>query len=458
MGWIDRRIWLQALFLGSVLSFLGLIFNNVQTNLETRNIHSGFRFMAQQAGFEIGETPWLVSPSVSIVTLGLIMILVTLILQRWNKRRTHSFENDVEYARLARQNFYFFWLPWIGVMISVVLVAQRHFGVSEWLEVDVFDSQKSYLLAFLTGAANSLKVSGSAAVAATLLGLLIGLCRTAPIVSMRYRVSSIYVNLIRNVPLLVQLVFWYALVLHGLPQVESSWQFGSALVNNRGIFLPVVSESLRWGEIFSASFAFFFLWRWACFEAEIRRNRSGRDFPVHLSFFLLGLATVVIYGKVSLSGAQWELPELVFGGRNVRGGWNITPEFLALAIGLGVYTAAFIAEITRAGVASVSAGQVEAARALGLKPFQIVRKIIMPQGLRFMIPPLTSQYLNCIKNSSLAVAVGYPDVVAVGGVILNQSGQAIEVIAMLMAFYLVFNLLTSVLLNILNRRLEIVGR
>jgi general L-amino acid transport system permease protein len=452
---LGRGWWIQLLFLCGVTGLIAAIGRNVQVNLSTRNIHSGFQFMNQAAGFEIGETPWIVVPSAGALVVIAAMAAATVLIRRFLDCRN---EKSAVKAGERRKQVYGFWLVWSMTLSLVVFGVGKLSDHSEWFTTIIFDSQLSYWLAIVTGAANTLKVSSFAGIFATLIGIAVGLCRTTDSRAIRNRAASYYVSLIRNIPLLVQLVFWYAIVLHALPQVDASWRIGEMLINNRGLFVPAIISMPSLDNGLGIILLLLAAWRVMALENDIMQDRTGRSLPVHLIFLGVLVLMGTFWWADFAERLQWELPELVFGGRNVRGGWSLTPEFLALAIGLAVYTSAFIAEITRAGVASVGKGQIEAARALGLKPLQVIRKVVMPQGLRLMIPPLTSQYLNCIKNSSLAVAVGYPDIVSVGGVILNQSGQALEVLGLLMLFYLTFNLMTSLVLNVVNRRLQIVGK
>ena len=260
----------------------------------------------------------------------------------------------------------------------------------------------------------------------------------------------------RNVPLLLQIIFWWV-VLTGLPKVRDSLTLGDAVfLNNRGVRLPapLLEPGFEWvvAAAVAGIVATVAVSRWA----KRRQNRSGERFPVGWA----GLAMIVgapllAYG---LAGAPlaWDVPEPT--RFNFRGGFNVTPELVALWFALSTYTGAFISEIVRAGILSVSRGQTEAARSLGLQRGQTMRLIIIPQALRVIIPPLTSQYLNLTKNSSLAIAIGYQDLVSIGGTILNQSGQALEVVGIWMAVYLSLSLLTSLFMNWYNRRIALVER
>jgi general L-amino acid transport system permease protein len=290
----------------------------------------------------------------------------------------------------------------------------------------------TYGRAFWVGLLNTLLVAGLGIIFATILGFIIGIARLSRNWLLS-RVATGYVELIRNLPLLLQLLFWYNAVLKALPEMRDSVALpGGVLLNNRGLFLPepVPLQGFKFvlvlyglGIVGSIAFSY-----WA-----------------RAAFVMLGLPL------------EWIFPER--GRFNVRGGVEVLPEFAALLFGLVIYTAAFIAEVVRAGILAVSHGQTEAAYSLGVRPRLTLRLVVIPQAMRVIIPPLTSQYLNLTKNSSLAVAIGYPDLVQVfTGTVLNQTGQAVEVVAVTMAVYLFISLVTSGAMNLYNRRVALVER
>jgi general L-amino acid transport system permease protein len=270
--------------------------------------------------------------------------------------------------------------------------------------------------------------------------------------------AGFYVEIIRNIPLLLQLLFWYNAVLKALPSVRESVTFpGGGLLNNRGLFLPqpVFQPGSRAALIaLVLGIVAAILYRiWA----KRRQMRTGQQAPV--LWVALGLILVLPLAVLALSGfpVTFNYPES--GRFNIRGGIEVLPEFIALLFGLVIYTAAFIAEVVRAGILAVAKGQTEAAYSLGLRPGPTLRLVVIPQAMRVIIPPLTSQYLNLTKNSTLAVAIGYPDLVQIfAGTVLNQTGQAVEVIVITMAVYLTISLVTSALMNIYNRRMALVER
>ncbi len=309
--------------------------------------------------------------------------------------------------------------------------------------------------AFWVGLLNTLLVAAIGIVLATVLGFAVGIARLSRnwLVA---RLAAGYVEVIRNVPLLLQLLFWYNAVLKSLPGVQGSVALpGGGFLNNRGLFLP----RPEFGSGFSAVLVAFLagvlgaivlrLW------AHRRQERTGAE--IHVFWPALALLCGLPLLAFALTGAPLTFSPPQMGRFNVRGGLEILPEFAALTLALTTYTAAFIAEVVRAGVLSVSAGQTEAAHALGLRSGTTLRLVIVPQAMRVIIPPLTSQYLNLIKNSSLAVAIGYPDLVQVfTGTVLNITGQAVEVVAITMAVYLAISLFASLLMNVYARTTSVV--
>ncbi len=320
-----------------------------------------------------------------------------------------------------------------------------------------YSEESSYGRAFLVGLLNTLLVAGLGIVLATLLGFVIGVAR----LSRNWLVSHLaaaYIEVFRNIPLLLQIFFWYFAVLQALPSPRQSLVLGDMVfLNIRGLYLPepVPEQAFWWipASVLIGITATIVLVRWA----RRRRDNTGQAF--HTVYAALGLLLIptLLASVVTGFPLTWELP--VLKGFNFRGGLVLIPEFIALLMALSIYTAAFIAEIVRAGILSVSRGQTEAAHALGLRPAQTLRLVVIPQAMRVIIPPLTNQYLNLTKNSSLAAAIAYPDLVSVfAGTVLNQTGQAIEVIAITMAVYLTISLTIALFMNWYNRRVALVER
>jgi general L-amino acid transport system permease protein len=272
------------------------------------------------------------------------------------------------------------------------------------------------------------------------------------------RLAGAYVETVRNVPLLLQLFFWYFAVLKNLPSPRQSYELpGGFFFNVRGLYVPAPVPQPGFSRVVAAFAVALVIAFGIGVWARRRQAATGQRVPV----LWVSLAVVIGMPLIAFIGSgaplAWSYPEL--GGFNFRGGIAVIPELIALVLGLSIYTASFIAEIVRAGILGVPKGQTEAAQSLGLTRSQALRLIIVPQAARIIIPPLTSQYLNLTKNSSLAVAIGYPDFVSVfTGTVLNQTGQAIEVILITMAVFLILSLLTSIFMNWFNRRMALVER
>ncbi|MFI5014063.1 MAG: amino acid ABC transporter permease [Hyphomicrobiales bacterium] len=331
------------------------------------------------------------------------------------------------------------------------------FDVNQHLISFSSEEGSTYGRAFLVGLLNTVLVSGIGIVLATLLGFFIGIARLSSnwIVA---KVAQVYVEVIRNIPLLLQLIFWYNAVLKPLPPPRAALSFGAGFfLSNRGLTVPEPTFGAGSGNIFYALVigllvAFGFR-HWA----RGRQEKTGEQYPTGLVALaaIIGLPLIVYLAL----GRPIEFDVPVQKGFNFAGGLQVYPEFVALLMGLVIYTAAFIAEIVRAGIQAVSRGQVEAANALGLRSKPTLDLVVIPQAMRVITPPLTSQFLNLTKNSSLAVAIGYPDLVQIfAGTALNQSSKAIEIMLMTMAVYLALSLVTSFFMNIYNRRMALVER
>lgn len=319
-----------------------------------------------------------------------------------------------------------------------------------------YSSYDTYLKALGVGLLSTLKVAIIGNILAIVVGILVGIGAR----SGNWLLAKIcwgYIEVIRNVPLILQLFFWYAIFTDVLPSVREAEPFLSHFyLTNRGFYFPKFAPHATWiavgVSLVAAMVGCYLLRRLAIRRMELQA-RELKVLPWSLALLIvLPLLTWLIGGAPT----QMSLPEL--GGFNFRGGGVLTPEFSSLLLGLVLYTGAFNAEIVRSGIESVSKGQWEAAKALGLGPSRTLNLVILPQSLRVVIPPLTSQILNLTKNSSLAVAIGYSDFVAVANTTMNQTGQAIEAVAMIMLVYLVFSLLTSAFMNWYNKRVALVER
>lgn len=313
----------------------------------------------------------------------------------------------------------------------------------------------SYARALWVGILNTLKVAALGVVLATLLGSLIGVARLSGN-RLLAAVATAYIEVMRNIPLLLQLFFWYALITQSLPSPRLALEpLSGVFLSNRGLTVPWllgVNGSVFW-------LALFLVVLYLIVAARLgRKAKTGQHLGKALA--LMGMVfflAVAFAATIAFSpGFHVSVPELK--GFNFAGGATLSPEFTALLLGLVLYTAAFVAEVVRSGIQSVGAGQWQAGRALGLRDGQVLRRIIIPQALRVIVPPMTSQYLNLTKNSSLAVAIGYPDIVSIANTTLNQTGQAIEGVLIIMAAYLTVSLSISAVMNLYNRRIALKER
>lgn len=328
------------------------------------------------------------------------------------------------------------------------------FGIGESL-ID-YSPKDSYGRAFLVGVLNTLKVSVIGIILATIIGTVIGVARLSSNWLIA-KLASTYVEIVRNIPPLLQLFFWYALVSDGLPAVRQALNpLPGVFLSQRGLRIPVPVADPVWTNMGIALLvgiaAAWGVSRWA----KARQARTGQPFPAGWAGLGLILGLPILTWIAGGAPMALDMPKLA--GFNFSGGVAISPEFFAILIGLTLYTAAFIAEVVRSGIKAVNWGQTEAARALGLPSGPTLRLVILPQALRVIVPPLTSQYLNLMKNSSLALAIGYPDLVSIANTTLNQTGQAIEGVTMIMGTYLVISLSISIFMNWYNKRIALVER
>ena len=320
-----------------------------------------------------------------------------------------------------------------------------------------YSSSSSYGRVFWVALLNTLLVSALGIVLATLIGFLVGIARLSRnwLVS---RLALAYIETFRNIPLLLQIFFWYFAVLRAMPAPRQSLHLGEAIfLNIRGLYVPAPQLQPGFSWVLAAlALAVILAW-WIARWARLRQQATGQQFPVFSIAVALLLGLPLLAFWLADAPLVWEYPQLQ--GFNFRGGWVVIPEMASLLLALSIYTATFIAEIVRSGIQAVSHGQTEAALSLGLNSGQTLRLVVLPQALKVIIPPLTNQYLNLTKNSSLAAAIGYPDLVSsFAGTVLNQTGQAIECIAITMAVYLTISLLISLLMNRYNRRALLVER
>ena len=319
-----------------------------------------------------------------------------------------------------------------------------------------YSAADSYGKALMVGALNTLVVSFIGIILTVLLGTFIGIARLSTnwLVS---RLAAVYIEVLQDIPILLQLFFWYAFFYNVLPGPRQAFDpLPGVFLSNRGLVFGVPEfhpAHIYMLLVFVAACVICYVMRrWA----KKRQDETGQPFPVFWATVAIAVGLPMLAWLFAGAPTAMNVPELK--GFNFKGGVNVSPEFTALLLGLVLYTAAFVAEVVRAGIQSVNKGQTEAAMAIGLRSGQVLNLVILPQALRVIIPPLTSQMLNLTKNSSLAVAIGYPDFVSVAGTTINQTGQAIEGVALMMIVYLVLSLLTSAFMNWYNKRIKLVER
>jgi general L-amino acid transport system permease protein len=340
-----------------------------------------------------------------------------------------------------------------GLDLSFDFLRQRAgFGIGEGI---AYSPSGSFLSAFWVAVVNTIRVAVVGIVLATLLGLVMGVARLSSNWLIR-KVAQVYVEVIRNTPVLVQIIFWWAAVILALPVLEGGWSLGGvAYVSNRGTAVPWFH--LEPGAGFWALFliagvlAAALVWQWRTRVTERRGAPARRALWAAATFVVVAVAGFVLTG----SPVEGDVPSVERFG--YRGGFQLSPEYTALVLGLAIYTGAFIAEIIRGSIQAVSKGQKEAAQALGLSAGQQLRLVVLPQALRIAIPPLNSQYLNLTKNSSLALAIGYPEIITVSSTIINQAGRATQMLLLMMTTYLAISLVISAAMNALNRAVTVRG-
>ncbi|MEO1650407.1 MAG: ABC transporter permease subunit [Pseudomonadota bacterium] len=328
-----------------------------------------------------------------------------------------------------------------------------------------YSAASTYARALTVGLLNTLLVAAIGIVLATVLGVFIGIASLSRNWLVQ-QLTGVYIHVLRNIPVLLQLLFWWLLLLNDRftqsaqprsnPDGTVTPLVGDVYISNSGVYYPAATDYrfwlVIWGGILLALVLGFVVGQ----MSKRKQAETGQTLPVGL--ITLGLVIALPLAGWLAIGAPWDWEMPKANRFRLSGGANLSPEFLALLFGLAVYTSAFIAQIVRAGIMAVPKGQTEAARAIGLKEGVIMRQVILPQALRVIIPPTTSQYLNLTKNSSLAVAIGYPDLVNVGNTTLNQTGQAPEAILIMMLVYLTLSLLTSLFMNIYNASIQLVER
>ena len=341
-----------------------------------------------------------------------------------------------------------------GITTGFAFLGQRSgFDISTFLSTT---SESTYGYMLFAGLVDTIVVSVLAIIIASVLGLIVGIARLSKNWLIR-TIAMVYVEFFRNIPPLLVILFWYVGVIAALPNIKDAISLGPDFsLSNRGFFMPrpVFGPNFQWvlGAFIVSLIIAYLIRRWA----YARRMATGHGFPS--GWVSLGVIIVLTLGVYLSSGDPLSFEVPVKTRFNINGGWTIPPEFATMFLALGVYTASFIAETVRSGIQSVSHGQTEAARAIGLSNGSVLRLVVLPQALRVIIPPLASEYLNITKNSSLALAVGFADLVAVGNYVLNPTGQSIEVVEIWMAFYLGLSILISLAMNWFNARIALTER
>lgn len=431
--WRNRRVRLaiyQAAFAASVIGAAALAYRSTAENLARRRIGIGFGFLGRESGFSLGEVlplPVLDGRAAAFAVTMSAALVVAAVLRRLTGARGIG-------AALAI----------VAALGLTALVANRIFNPG----FETFAADHSFLFAIFTGLANTIKVAMLGIVLATILGFVVGVARMAgnPLVR---GTATVYVELFRNVPLLIQVFFWYFAVLRALPGVRASFDvLGIAAINNRGIFLPrLIPADGATGYLAMVLIAALVVG----LSAPLLSRRLSAMRAIGLSA-AAAVAALAVASQFLSDPFIVEYPRLA--GFNFAGGTVVTPEYGALLFGLTLYTGAYIAEIVRSGLAGVGKGQRDAAQSLGFSRAQTLRLVIVPQALRIAIPPLISQYLSLTKDTSLGVAIGYPEVVSVTGQVINQTGQAIEMLAIALLIYMSLSLGVSAILNWYNARIK----
>jgi general L-amino acid transport system permease protein len=333
---------------------------------------------------------------------------------------------------------------------------QRQAGFAIGERLIPYEASDTYFRALIVGLLNTLRVTAAGIILATILGTIIGIARLSSNWLLA-KLAAGYVEIFRNLPLLLQLFFWYALITETLPGPREALRLAPGFfASNRGVKIPVPAESAAY-DWAAGGFALAVILSVLLHFWSRRRREAGRGYvPIGWLSLALLIVLPLVGWLISGTALAWDVPRLQ--GFNFVGGATLSPEFTALLAGLVIYTAAFIAEIVRSGILAVARGQREAAQALALNERQTMSLVVLPQALRIIVPPLTSQYLAITKNSSLAVAIGYPDLVSVAGTTLNQTGQAIEGVAIIMLVFLTISLSIALFMNWYNKRIALVER
>jgi general L-amino acid transport system permease protein len=439
-----REALYQLAFLALVGWGLYSMFSNALANLRARGIRAGFAFLYNTDSlFVISETVPLPVPQG-----GALYFLIavtggvggTWLLSRW--ARAHR-------KRLADDNL----LVTLAIGLLVIIPGLVLYTTGHAIRSVEYAVPSTYGMGMLTGLMNTLKLAVFCLLLGTLVGLIIGIARLSGNWLVRM-LAGVFIEVTRNIPLLLQVFFWYFAVLRALPPVRSSIRLGRLLIlNNRGVVLPhPVPQAAFPPFLASVGVAGILIYYYARY-ARRHQGRTGKVLPVIwpalcMLIGLPALSVLAVGEPVSFTFAQLR-------GFNYFGGLSLSPEFTAMLISLALYSGGFIAEIVRSGIQAIPRGQTEAARSVGLSRGRVLQLVILPQARRIIIPPLTANWLGTIKDTSLGVAIGYPELVAVGGTILDVSGHAMEIIGLTMFFYMLSTLLVSLFMNWYNARVQL---
>jgi general L-amino acid transport system permease protein len=414
-----RAFAYQVALLAAVAWLLLTGIQNALTNIANRGVSTGFSFLQNEAGISIPETPSF--PQQAWAPIAFLSVIAIYLALRTGVRRWHI---------PGRTKLAAHWAIALATGLSLTLIARE----VNWT---TYRPTEPYYVIIITAILNSIRVGAIAFVAAISVGFILGVCSLSTNWLLR-NIVRWSTELLRNVPILLHIFFWYTIVLAVFPPVRSSFSVGGIMyLTNRGVFYPTID-----GDYFSATVTALI----ASFIVYILCRLLWTNWPCLVASSIVFVATL-------LWNASWSIPELR--GFNFAGGTFLSPEFAALFFGLVVYYSAFIADIVRSGIRSIPLGQWEAARAIGLKRILTIRFVIIPQALRAIIPPLSNQMLGLVKDTSIGVAIAYPELLSVSRTIINQTGQAMEVMLIVMLFYLVVNLLISAGMNVYNQRVRI---
>lgn len=447
--WRNRRahaLFYQGLFVAMVLALFYVMVENAMQNLHARGVVTGFDFLSTTSSFVISETvPLPVLSLEGVRRIGAVLLVWAIL---WALRRRMGGQSERGLGRHSQ--------GLLALLLRFALPIAAIWVLMHNLHLVTYTVPGTYALGLMTGFANTIKIAIVATILSLVLGLAVGLCRLSHnwLIS---RSAALYLNIVRNVPLLLVIFFWYFGVLRALPSVRDSIDLGGMFVlNNRGVFLPEPQAQaglLGWLASWLIAGAALVLYRR---YARRVQDETGKRLPVALPALAAFMATPALAWWIFGAPLQWSFPKLQ--GFNFEGGLVVTPEYASLLVALVIYTGAFISEIVRTAILAISAQQTEAGLSLGLSKSQVLRLVVLPQALRVAIPPTTATCLGLIKDTSLGVAIGYPELVSVGGTILDVSGHALEVIAITIAFYMALTLLFSAFMNWYYARLELVRR